>query len=224
MSGVPSQYVPFIEQSGQQYGVPPSLIAATLNQESGFDPNAISPAGAEGIAQFMPQTAASENVNPWDPKSAIPGLAHMLQSGFAQFGSWALSLAAYNAGSAAVQQYGGIPPYKETQNYVSSILSSEKNYSSLDASQSSPSPSPSPNQCATWMGILNIGCATQTAQQLNPLSPGNLFGTKTGVDAGFLLFGIGLFIVALIVMLTNESGVIVNTGKAAARIGGITAE
>ena len=94
-----------------------------IQQESGFNPNAVSSAGAEGIAQFMPATAAGMGVDPYDPTSAINGAAQMLGSYTRQFGSYADALAAYNAGSSAVERYGGIPPYAETQAYVPAVLS-----------------------------------------------------------------------------------------------------
>lgn len=92
-----------------------------------FDPDVISgkrnsPAGAIGIAQFMPETAKSMGVDPLDIKSAIEGAARYLKQNFDKFGSWDLALAAYNAGEGNVTKYGGIPPFAETQNYVKDIL------------------------------------------------------------------------------------------------------
>ena len=121
---VPSAYAGTIEQAASANGIPPALLAALVQHESGFDPNAVSPAGAEGIAQFMPSTAAGMGVNPYDPTSAIDGAAQLLGSYTTQFGSYADALAAYNAGPSAVQRYGGIPPYAETQAYVPAILAS----------------------------------------------------------------------------------------------------
>lgn len=119
---VPQQYRALIADASQKTGVPAGLLSALLQQESGFQAQIGSPAGAQGIAQFMPGTAASRGVNPNDPKSAIPGAAQLLAENKAQFGSWDLALAAYNAGGGAVSQYGGIPPYAETQNYVKTIM------------------------------------------------------------------------------------------------------
>ena len=121
---VPSAYAGTIEQAASANGIPPSLLAALIQHESGFDPNAVSPAGAEGIAQFMPSTAAGMGVDPYDPTSAIDGAAQLLGSYTSQFGSYADALAAYNAGPSAVQRYGGIPPYAETQAYVPAVLDS----------------------------------------------------------------------------------------------------
>ncbi len=120
---VPAAYVSTIEQAASANGIPSSLLAGLIQQESGFNPNAVSSAGAEGIAQFMPATAAGLGVEPYDPTSAISGAAQMLGSYTRQFGSYADALAAYNAGSSAVERYGGIPPYAETQAYVPAVLS-----------------------------------------------------------------------------------------------------
>jgi soluble lytic murein transglycosylase-like protein len=109
------------------HGLPPDFLAATLLQESAYDPNALSSAGAIGIAQFMPETAAGAGVDPYDPFDSIEGAAALL-GGYA--GAYAgryadpytAALAAYNAGPLAVEHYGGIPPYPETQQYVALIF------------------------------------------------------------------------------------------------------
>ncbi len=119
---VPNQYAATIDQAASANHIPPSLLAALLAKESNFDPNAVSSAGAQGIAQFMPGTAAGMGINPLDPTQAINGAAQLLGSYTQQFGSYADALAAYNAGPGAVAQYGGIPPYPETQAYVPAVL------------------------------------------------------------------------------------------------------
>lgn len=119
---VPQEYRDLVADASKQYGVPAGILSALLQQESGFQAQIGSPAGAQGIAQFMPATAASRGVDPNDPKSAIPGAAELLKENKDQFGSWELALAAYNAGGGAVSEYGGIPPYPETQNYVKTIM------------------------------------------------------------------------------------------------------
>lgn len=119
---VPSTYAPIIEQASASSGVPASLLAALLQTESGFDPTAVSSAGAEGIAQLMPATAASAGVDPNDPAQAIPVAASILAANEKATGSWALALAAYNAGLGAVQQAGGIPQNGTTPAYVTTIL------------------------------------------------------------------------------------------------------
>jgi peptidoglycan DL-endopeptidase CwlO len=122
-------YANLFAQAGSQYGVDPSLLAAVASQESGFDTGAVSPAGAEGLMQFMPSTAQGLGVNPFDPASSINGAARYLSGLESQFGSTSLALAAYNAGPRAVSRYGGVPPYPETQNYVRSVLSKAEAYS-----------------------------------------------------------------------------------------------
>jgi peptidoglycan DL-endopeptidase CwlO len=102
--------------------LPTGLLAAVAQQESGGNANAISPAGARGLMQLMPSTAAGLGVNPLDPDQAISAAGHILSRNLSRYnGSVSLALAAYNAGAGAVDKYGGIPPYSETQNYVRSI-------------------------------------------------------------------------------------------------------
>lgn len=119
---VPTKYLNIIENASQANGVPTQVLAALINQESGFNPAAVSPAGAEGIAQIMPSTAKAHGIDPFNPVDAINGAARILGDNLRHFGSVPMALAAYNAGVGAVSEYGGIPPYAETQNYVSSIL------------------------------------------------------------------------------------------------------
>jgi hypothetical protein len=122
-SFVPAQYRAPLLRSGTRWNVSPALLAAQLMAESGFDPNAGSPAGAQGIAQFMPGTAASYGLaNPFDPVAAIDAQAHLMSDLLRQFGSPELALAAYNAGPGAVEPCNCIPPYPETQAYVTRIL------------------------------------------------------------------------------------------------------
>lgn len=122
-SFVPAQYREAILRSAARWGVPPALMAGQLMAESGFDPNAGSPAGAQGIAQFMPSTAAAYGLtNPYDPVAAIDAEAHLMSDLLRQFGSPELALAAYNAGPAPVEACHCIPPYPETQAYVTRIL------------------------------------------------------------------------------------------------------
>jgi len=122
---VPPALVPLFEQEGAAFGVPPSLLAAVAKQESGFNPQAVSSAGAQGLMQLMPSTAAGLGVDPFDPQQAVAGAAQLLGSYLQQYnGSVPLALAAYNAGPGAVAQYGGVPPYAQTQQYVADILSS----------------------------------------------------------------------------------------------------
>ncbi|GAA4810467.1 transglycosylase SLT domain-containing protein [Nocardioides caeni] len=117
-------YADLINAAAARTGVPGELLAAVAKQESGFDPRAVSPAGAQGLMQLMPATARGLGVtNSFDPAQAIDGAARLLDSLLDRFGTTELALAAYNAGPGAVSRYGGIPPYAETQNYVRNIMS-----------------------------------------------------------------------------------------------------
>ena len=116
------QYQPLFESAGARWGVDPALLAAVAKTESAFDPRAVSSAGAQGLMQFMPATAAEMGVDPWDPASAIDGAARYLRTSLDQFGSADLAIASYNAGRGAVSRHGGIPPFRETQDYVRKVL------------------------------------------------------------------------------------------------------
>jgi soluble lytic murein transglycosylase-like protein len=122
VNGTPDWVKPIIQKAAEKHNIPPMLLSALLKQESGFNPRAGSSAGAQGIAQFMPDTAKGMGIDPYDPESAIMGAAQYLRRSWDKFGKPELALAAYNAGGGAVNQYGGIPPYKETQNYVKNIM------------------------------------------------------------------------------------------------------
>jgi soluble lytic murein transglycosylase-like protein len=121
---VDGQFSELINAAAQKHGLDPALLKALIRQESDFDPNAKSPAGAAGLTQLMPGTAAALGVtNPLDPAQAIEGGAKYLAQQLKAFdGDVRKALAAYNAGPGAVQRYGGIPPYAETQNYVRSVM------------------------------------------------------------------------------------------------------
>jgi transglycosylase-like protein with SLT domain/D-alanyl-D-alanine carboxypeptidase-like protein len=120
---VPTQFRPMILAAAARWNVSPALLAGQLMAESGFDSTAGSPAGAQGIAQFMPSTAAAYGLeDPYDPAEAIDAEAHLMSDLIGQLGSPELALAAYNAGSAPVEACHCIPPYPETQAYVTRIL------------------------------------------------------------------------------------------------------
>lgn len=118
--------VPFadlFEQAGHRHGVDPELLAAVADAESGYDPRAVSHAGAQGLMQLMPATAAGLGVtDAFDPAQAVDGAARLLAGHLQRFGSTELALAAYNAGPGAVSRFGGVPPYAETQAYVPKVL------------------------------------------------------------------------------------------------------
>lgn len=111
-----------VDRVEQDYGLPQGLVHAVIHQESRGRVNAISVKGALGLMQLMPGTAAQLGVNPYDPEQNVRGGARYLRQQIDRFGSIPLALAAYNAGPGAVLRYGGIPPYRETQNYVSTIM------------------------------------------------------------------------------------------------------
>src|SRR5918996_2982090 len=122
-SFVPARFHDAIVRASQRWNVGAALLSAQIYAESNFNPFAQSPAGAQGIAQFMPGTAQALGLNdPFDPAAAIDAQAHMMRDLLRRFGSVPLALAAYNAGAGAVERYGGVPPYAETRAYVAKII------------------------------------------------------------------------------------------------------
>jgi soluble lytic murein transglycosylase-like protein len=120
LAGVP--YADMFIRAGAKYGVSPKLLAAVAKVESGYNPHAVSNAGARGLMQLMPSTAKGLGVHDsFDPQQAIDGGAKLLAHNLKEFKSVPLALAAYNAGGGAVHRYGGIPPYAETQAYVPKV-------------------------------------------------------------------------------------------------------
>lgn len=126
MAGDPAQaeITARVEAAAQQAGIDPALFRALVAQESGFNPRAVSSAGAMGLSQLMPKTAASLGVtDPFDVEQNLRGGAQYLAQMLRQFGGdTRLALAAYNAGPGAVRRAGGIPPIAETQNYVKRVM------------------------------------------------------------------------------------------------------
>jgi cell wall-associated NlpC family hydrolase len=116
-----NRYAGLFVQNETRYQLPKGLLAAVAQTESGGNPTAVSPAGAQGLMQLMPGTAKGLGVNPWVPAQAVQGAAQLLSTYLRSYGSVPLALAAYNAGPGAVEQYGGVPPYNETQKYVAKI-------------------------------------------------------------------------------------------------------
>ena len=123
-TGASSAFDAQITAAAASNGIDPALLKGLVSQESGFNPSARSGAGAAGLTQLMPGTAAGLGVtNPLDPAQSLQGGAKYLREQLDRFGGdEKLALAAYNAGPGAVQKYGGVPPYAETQNYVTSVM------------------------------------------------------------------------------------------------------
>ncbi len=118
------QYLELAKSAARRHGIPEDLFARLIQQESNWNPRARSHKGAMGLAQLMPGTARYLRVNADDPVQNLEGGARYLAEQYRTFGSWRLALAAYNAGPAAVKRHNGIPPYRETRNYVRVIMGS----------------------------------------------------------------------------------------------------
>ena len=122
-------YDPLIGQAAQAHRLPPALVKAVIAAESDFDPRAVSRAGAQGLMQLMPTTAAVLGVaDPLEPAQNVHGGVSYLRSLLDRYGDLTRALAAYNAGPEAVDHYGGVPPYHETRAYVDRVLTYYRHY------------------------------------------------------------------------------------------------
>jgi soluble lytic murein transglycosylase-like protein len=129
-AAVPGQYGGLIAAAARKHGVEPALIAGVIEAESGFNAQAASPAGAQGLMQLMPSTARGLGVtDSLDPAQSVMGGAKLLRQLLDRYqGDTRLALAAYNAGPGAVDKHGGVPPYAETQRYVPKVLAAVERY------------------------------------------------------------------------------------------------
>jgi soluble lytic murein transglycosylase-like protein len=128
----PTEIESLVDDNAQAQAVDPALVKAIIANESGFNANATSNVGAQGLMQLMPGTAAALGVsNAYDPAQNVAGGTKYIKQLLDHFnGDVRLAIAAYNAGPGAVEKYGGVPPYAETQNYVQNVLSSYAKYRS----------------------------------------------------------------------------------------------
>jgi hypothetical protein len=123
----PGDLIDQTRQAAVSAGIDPDIFTRQIKQESNFNPNAGSPAGAQGIAQFMPETARGLGIDPTNPQQALPAAANLMKSYLDKYGGdWSKALSAYNAGPGNVDKYGGVPPFDETQTYVKNILGGAK--------------------------------------------------------------------------------------------------
>lgn len=175
-TAIPEEYQDLVHDAADEAGLPVEVVAAQLNQESQWDPNATSPVGAEGIGQFMPETwdAYGEGGDPRNPDDAIPAYGRYMADLKEQVQPIAgddadelvrLTLAAYNAGPGAVQEHDGVPPFNETQDYVTKILDGGQSEFSADCE--------APSGGKAWDGDLGDG------EWTNPL-PGGQFTSGYG--------------------------------------------
>jgi soluble lytic murein transglycosylase-like protein len=118
----PGAYLDMARMAARRHNVPEDLFLRLVHQESRWNSAAVSPKGARGLAQLMPDTARLLRVDPDDPRQNLDGGARYLRMMYDRFGNWRLALAAYNAGPEAVARHGGVPPFAETTHYVRVVL------------------------------------------------------------------------------------------------------
>jgi len=165
-SGSRNAYDGYIRASAERHGVDPGLMKAMMHTESAFNPNARSPVGAQGLMQLMPATARRFKVsNPWNPADNIEGSAKYIAWLMRRFNNNVeYAIAGYNAGEGNVDKYGGIPPFKETRNYVQKVMSRYHSLYKNDAGLSGASINAS-NQTGstiTSSGLQNVSYGTSS--------------------------------------------------------------
>lgn len=171
----------FTISESERLGVDPNLALRQLGQESRFNPAAVSPKGARGLMQLMPETAKDLGVDPDDPYQNITGGLTYFKQMRDKFGSDDLALAAYNAGPGAVEKYGGIPPYRETQNYVRSILSGEGE--PPEAAPRTPQSPPRRPGASPQLAPLGAPPASAPRRAADPARSDEMLGFEKGVTA-----------------------------------------
>ena len=168
-----------IDAAAARNGVDPALLRGLIRQESNFDPGAKSPAGAIGLCQLMPATAAGLGVtDPFDPKQNLMGGAKFLRQLMDRFGGdVSKALAAYNAGPGAVQRYNGVPPYAETQSYVQRVTAYANEY--RQASTTAAPAATSAALSASPLVTAALGVATPTVPAATTTTAGSGLGYRT---------------------------------------------
>jgi hypothetical protein len=146
-----------IRNQATAQGLDPNFAVAVAKTESSLNPNAISPKGAIGLFQLMPTTAEGLGVDPTDPTQNIQGGVTLLSQLLTKYnGDTSLALAAYNAGPGAVSKYGGVPPFAETQSYISKVMN--------------------------WFGLMSVPQPSDTTTaDVTPVSEASVLGTGTGI-------------------------------------------
>ncbi|MBE0443047.1 MULTISPECIES: lytic transglycosylase domain-containing protein [unclassified Psychrobacter] len=157
-------YDSYIRASAQRHGVDPALMKAMMHTESAFNPNARSPVGAQGLMQLMPATARRFKVNnPWNPAENIEGSAKYIAWLMRRFDNRIeYAVAGYNAGEGNVDKYGGIPPFKETQNYVKKVMSRYHSLYKNDSGLYGVTMSASNQNNNTSSGLKNVSYGTSS--------------------------------------------------------------